>query len=168
MRASEGHSRSVESRHKDKSGHGNNASQEGALTSWRAQKQGQVRTRKECEPGRDTHILESPDTKTSQDTERMRASEGYSPTGEPRHKDKSEHGKNASQRGALTNWWAQIQRQVRTWKECEPTRGTHVLKSTDTETSQDVERTRASKGNSQTGEIRYRDKSGQKIMRASE
>src|SRR5437879_5034517 len=142
MRASEGHSRPGEPRHRDKLGHRKNMSQRGALTSWRAQTQRQVRTRKECEQARGTHVLESPDTETSQDTERMRASEGHSRPGEPRHRDKSGHGRNASQRGALTNWRAQTQRQVRTRKECEPARGTHVLESLDTETSQDTERMR--------------------------
>ena len=72
MRASaEGHSHPGEPRHRDKSGHGNNVSQQGVLTSWRAQTQRQVRTRKECGPAEGTHKLESTDTKMSQDMERM-------------------------------------------------------------------------------------------------
>jgi hypothetical protein len=136
------------------------ATGKGVLTNWRAQIGRQVRTRNKCERARGTHVLESPDAETSQDTERMRASEGHSRPGEPRHRDKSEHGNNASQRGALTSWRAQTQRQVRTRKQCEPARGTHALESPDTETSQDTETMRASEGHSPTEEPRHRDKSG--------
>src|SRR6267142_1410159 len=69
IRASEGHSHSGERRRTDKSGHGRNLSKQGALTSWRAQMDGQVRTRKESEQARGTHKLESADRRTSQDTE---------------------------------------------------------------------------------------------------
>ena len=66
-------------------------SQQGALTNWRAQTERQVRTQKECEPARGTHRLESPDRETSQDTERLQASKGHSPSGEPRQRAKSRH-----------------------------------------------------------------------------
>jgi len=163
MWAREGHSPTGEPRHRDKSDHGKNVSQRGVLTSWRAQTEGRVRTRKECEPLRGTHQLESTDGETSQDTEEMQASEGHSHSGEPIQRDKSGHGKNVSQRGvltswtaqterrvrtgknasrrgALTSWRAQVERQVRIRKEWEPVRGTHVLESPDGETSQDTER----------------------------
>ena len=168
MRASEGHSRPREPRHKDKSGHGKNASQRGALTNWRAQKQRQVRTRKECDPARGTHQLESPDIETSQDAEGMRASEGHSQTGEYRHRDKLGHENNASQRGALTSWRAKTQRQVRTRKECEPARGTHSLDSPDTETCQETERMRAREEYSLSGEPGHRTCQDTKRMRTSE
>ena len=67
-----------------------------SLTNWRVQKKRQVKMGKECEPVRGTHFLKSPDTETSQDVEIMRASEGYSLSGEPRHKEKSGHETNAS------------------------------------------------------------------------
>ena len=137
MRASKGHSPTGEPRHSDISGHKKKASQRGG-----------------------THILESPETETSQDTGRMRASKGHSLSRKPRQRDKSEHRRNASQQGALTSWRTQTQRQVRTWKECEPARGTHVLESPDTETCQDTERMQASEGHSHPGEPRYKDKSG--------
>jgi len=145
----------------------------------------QVRTQKKCKLTMGTHQLESPDRETSQDMERMQASEGHSRSREPDRetnqdmpverlqasksthqlspdRDKSGHGKNASQQGDLTFWRAQIERQVRKWKECEPARGTYMLESPDGETSQDTERVQASKGHwhSQTGEPRQRDKSG--------
>src|SRR5579863_7245980 len=110
MQASEGSSQTGEPRQRDKSGHGKNTSQRGALTDWRAQMERQVRTRKECEPVRGTHGLESPDGEASQDTEGMRASEGHSLPGEPRRRHKSGHGKNASRKGALTSWRAQTER----------------------------------------------------------
>ena len=130
------------------------------LTSLRARKQRQVRTRKECEPARGTHHLEGPDTKTFQDTERIRASEGHSQTGEPRNRNNSGHRKDENQQGALTFWKAQIQKQVRTQNECEPGRGTHVLENPGTETNQNTERMQASKGHSRPGEPRQGDISG--------
>src|SRR6266850_2096719 len=119
IRASKGHSRPGKHRRMDKSGHGRNTSKRGALTYWRVQTDGQVRTRKESEQARGTHFLESADGWTSQDMEGIRASEGHSRTGERRQTDKSGHGRNPSERGALTNWRAQMDRQVRTRKESE-------------------------------------------------
>jgi hypothetical protein len=139
IRASEGHSLSGERRPRDKSGHGMNPTNRGALTLWRAQTAGQVRTRKESEQTRGTHILESADRGTSQDTRRIRASDGHSLSGERRPRDKSGHGKNPSERRALTNWRAQTEGQVRTRKESERPRGTHFLESADRGTSQDAE-----------------------------
>src|SRR6266850_417191 len=71
----EGHSRPGECRQTDKSGHRKNSTERGALTSWRAQMDGRVRTRKESNRARGTHILESADRQTSQAMERNRPSE---------------------------------------------------------------------------------------------
>jgi hypothetical protein len=102
----------------------------------------QVRTRKYCRPSSGTHFLESPDGETSQGTERMRTSEGHSRTGEPRQRDRSGHRNNVSQRGALTYWRAQTERQVRHEGHEEPksARGTHLLENQDGETSQGTDR----------------------------
>jgi len=81
----------------DKSGHGRNLSKRGALTNWRAQTDGQVRTQKESEQVRGTHFLESTDGRTSQDTEGIQVSEGHSLPGERRRTDKSGHGRNPSE-----------------------------------------------------------------------
>jgi hypothetical protein len=53
-------------------------SKSGALTFWRAQVEEQMRTQKESEQARGTHGLESTEGGTNEDTERKRASEGYS------------------------------------------------------------------------------------------
>jgi len=121
---------------------------------------GQVRTQKEFEQERNTHSLKSVDRQTSQDMERIQASEGHSPTGEQRWTDKSEHGKNPTEQGALTNWRVQMDGQVSTQKESKQVRGTHSLKNADRQTSQDMERIEASEGHSQTREHRWMDKSG--------
>ena len=92
MRARKGHSLPGEPRQRDKSG------------------------KKGCKQARGTYVLESPDGETSHDTERMRAS------GPPRCRDKSGYGKDVSRQAVLTSWRAQTERQVRTRKECEPTR----------------------------------------------
>jgi hypothetical protein len=72
---SEGHSRTEQRRARDKLGHGMIPREPGALTSWRAQAEGQVRTWKEFERARVTHFLESTDRGRSQDAERFRVSE---------------------------------------------------------------------------------------------
>ena len=159
-RATEGHSRPGECRSMDKSGHRKEQSDRGALTSWRVQIDGQVRTQKGTERPRGTHILESADRWTSQDTERNRATEGHSQTGECRLMDKSGHGKEQSDRGALTTWRVQIDGQVRTRKGTEGPGGTHQLESADRWTSQDTERNRATEGHSLSGECRSMDKLG--------
>src|SRR6267142_804173 len=77
-------------------------SDRGALTSWRVQTDRQVRTQKEFDRARGTHQLESTDARTSQDKS-IRPSEGHSRTGEHRWMDESGHGENLTERGALTS-----------------------------------------------------------------
>ena len=103
----------LEHRQMDKSGHRKNLTEQGALTNW------------------------STDRWISQDTERIRLSEGHSLSGERRWTDKSGHGKNPTERGALTFWRAQTDGQVRTRKESNRVRGTHRLESA---VGQDTER----------------------------
>ena len=45
------------------------ATEQGALTSWRSRRVGQFRTREENDRARGTHFLETPSGGTSQDTE---------------------------------------------------------------------------------------------------
>jgi hypothetical protein len=55
---------------------------------------------------------------------------------------------------------------MRTQKESEQARGTHVLESAEGWTSEDTERNRASEGHSRPGECIGRDKQDPKGMRA--
>src|SRR6266850_805142 len=83
IQPSKGHSPTGECRQMDKSGvsgHGKNTTKQGALTNWRVQTDGQVRTWKKS-------VL----------------SKGHSQTGGHRWMDKSRHGKNPTKQGALTN-----------------------------------------------------------------
>ena len=121
---SEGHSLSRDGIGRDKSGHGKNPTRRGALTLWR-----QVRTRKESDRARGTHILESASGGTSQDTERIRLSEGHLPTGDGVERDESGHGKNPTKRGVLTSWRRHREGQVRTRKESNRATGTHQLET---------------------------------------
>ena len=50
-----------------------------------------------------TDILETASGRTSQDTERIRLSEGHSHPGDGIGRDKSAHGKNPTERGVLTS-----------------------------------------------------------------
>src|SRR6266850_687337 len=164
IQASKGHSLAGEHRQMDKSRHEINLSKQGALTDWRVQMDRQVRTWKESKQVNGTHQLKSADGWTSQDTERIWASNGHSLAGECKQMDKLGHRKNPRKQGALTNWRAQMDRHVRTqkeskqargslarecrqtdspvrtWKESKQVRGTHKLESTDGQTSQDTER----------------------------
>ena len=69
----------------------------------------------------------------------MKVSKECSRPGEPRRREKSGHGKNANKQGALTFWRVQMERQVRTLRECESARGTHHLESPDRGTRQGAE-----------------------------
>ena len=115
--ASEGYSPTIEYRWVDKLGHKKNTSKQGALTNWRAQMDGQVRTWLESEQVKDTHFLESTEEWTSKDTKRIWASEGHLLPKEHRWMNKLGHGINLNKQGALTNWRVQMNRQLRTWKE---------------------------------------------------
>ena len=58
-RLSEGHSRTGDSRGRDLSGHGKKSADRVALTSWRRQREGLVRTWNVIHQERDTHSLET-------------------------------------------------------------------------------------------------------------
>src|SRR5580698_8952011 len=94
IRPSEAHSPTGDRIRRDKSGHGKNPTERGALTSWRPHREGQVRTQKESDRARRTHVLETASGGTSQDTERVRVSEEHSRTGDRIGRDKSGHRKN--------------------------------------------------------------------------
>jgi hypothetical protein len=104
MLASEGHSRSVERRARDC-----------------------VRIAKESQPARNTHELSGAERGTDQDSERKPASGGDSLPVERRARDWSGQRKKVNLRGALTLCRAQSEELVRTAKECQLARDTHVL-----------------------------------------
>jgi len=88
----------------DKSGHRKNATKQRALTNWRWQTEGQVRTWKETDQARGTHFLEMAEGWTSQDTERKQLSKGHSPAGDSRGRDKLVYRKKVTEQEALTSW----------------------------------------------------------------
>ena len=67
---SKAHSLPGDGRGRDKSGQGKKVTKQGTLTSWRWQREGQVRTRKESDQARCTHKLEMGEGGTSQNKER--------------------------------------------------------------------------------------------------
>ena len=137
-----------------------NPTEQGALTSWRPDRGDQVKTKKETERARGTHTLEARSGETSEDTQRNRPIEEHSPTGDHIGRDKSGHGKNPTERGALTNWRPHREGRVRR-KETGRARGTHQLETTLQGTSQDMRRNQPSKGHSHSRERIGRNKSGQ-------
>ena len=78
------------------------ATERGVLTPWRQQREGQVTIWKDVSRERDTHILETAEGGTGQETERMRPSEGHSLSGDRIGTEKSGHNKKATKRGVLT------------------------------------------------------------------
>ena len=73
--ATKGHSLPGEVRGQDQSGHGKKVSQQEALTLWRGQRLGLVRTKK-TNLARGTHKLGRLEVRTGQKTKRKRASKG--------------------------------------------------------------------------------------------
>jgi len=88
-----------------------------ALTDWRWQREGQVRTWKQSDQARGTHRLEIAEGGISQDMERKQPSKGHSQTGDGRGRDKSGHRKKVTKKGALTSWRGQWDGKVSTWEE---------------------------------------------------
>ena len=67
---SKGHSLPRHSRGRDNLGHRKEVTELGALTNWRQQREGQVRTQKGADRVRGTHFLETAEGGTSQDTKK--------------------------------------------------------------------------------------------------
>ena len=99
-----------------KLGYRGKLTEQGALTSWRPQREGQVRAQKErdWEMG---HTLPGDRRGKSHDMERNQLSKERSLPGDHRGGDKSGHGKKTTEQGALTSWRPQREGQVRTQKE---------------------------------------------------
>ena len=104
IRLGEGHSHPGDDIGRDKSGHGKNQTERGVLTNWGRHREEQVRTRKESDRARGTYELETSSEGTSQDTERIRLSEGHSHPGECHREGQVRTRKNQTERGALTSW----------------------------------------------------------------
>ena len=118
------------------SGHRNNPTDRGTLTSWRRKTEGLVRTQKESDRPRHTHSLETANRGTCQDTERIRPTKAHSHPGDGRQKrDLSGHRKNPIDRGSLTDWRRQTEGLVSTLKESDRPRPTHSLKTADMDLS---------------------------------
>ena len=131
IRPTEAHSPTGDGRQSDLSGHQKNPTNRGPRTNWRRQTERLVSTPKESHRLRPTHILETVNRGTCQDTETIRPTEAHSQTGDGRQRNLSGHRNNPTDRGPLTNWRRQTERLVRTPKEsCRP-RPTHILETAD-------------------------------------
>ena len=144
-------------RGRDLSGHGRKSTKRGALTLWRRQREGIVRTQKETNQARSTRFLDTAEEGACQVTERNRLSDAHSQTGDSKRKDLSGHGKKLAKQGALTPWGWQREGLVRARKETNRARGTHFLETAEGVTCQDMEINRPSKGHSLPGDNRGSD-----------
>ena len=160
IRQTEAHSHPGDGRWRDMSGHRNNLTNRGPLTSWRRQTEGLVRTLKQSDQPRPTHFLGTADRGTCQDTETIRPTEAHSLPGDGRQSDLSGHQNNPTNRGPLTNWRRQTEGHVRTPKESDRPRPTHQLESADRATCQDTETIRPTEAHSPTANGRQSDLSG--------
>jgi hypothetical protein len=95
--------------------HGKKGIERGALTLWRQQRKGLVRTQKDTDRARGTHFLEMEDEGPCQDIElaRTRQSERHSLSGDDRGMGFSGLGKKIDERRALTTWRWQREGYVR-------------------------------------------------------
>ena len=116
-----------------------------------------LRSRKDTDRARRTHILETAEGRTCQDTKRNRTREAYSRSGDGRGRDLSGHGKKQTKLGALTFWRWQRVGLVRTRKETHRAGCTHQLEMAEGGTCQDTKRNRLSKVHSRPGDNRWRD-----------
>ena len=91
---------------------------------------------------RRTHVLETVERGTCQDTERYQPSKAHSPTGDGRGRDFSGHGRKQTEQGTLTLCRRQMEGIIRTQKETDRARHTHFLEKAEGETCQDTERNR--------------------------
>jgi hypothetical protein len=129
-KASEGHSHAAGQRGIGWSGHGKEACERRALTSWRTQSDGRVRTWKGGKRARGTHFLESVENGL------VRTWKG------------SERAKGTHELESADGWTSRDMERKRASK------GTHILQSIEGWTSQDMERKRASEGYSHAAERR--------------
>ena len=98
-RPTEAYSPTRDGRGRDLSGHRKKPTNRGALTFWRRQREGPVRTRKKTDRPRRTHILilETAEGGICQDTERNRPTETHSLSKAGRGRDSSGHGKKTTE-----------------------------------------------------------------------
>ena len=108
------HSLSGDGKWRGSSGHRKKLNERGTLTFWRRQREGVVRTRKQTDRPRCTHVLNMLEGGTCQDNERNRLIEVHSRPGEGRGRDLSGHGNKPTDQGALTSWRRYRERFVRT------------------------------------------------------
>ena len=85
-------------------------------------------------------------------TDRIRPIDTHSPPGDDRRTRLSKHGKNPTDRRALTSWRRQREALVRTWKESDRMTGTHQLETEKGGTCQDTKGNRQTDADSQTGD----------------
>jgi hypothetical protein len=142
------------------SGHGKKSTEHGALTSWKRPREGLFRTQKETDSARGTHVLETSEGGTCQETEKNRQSEGHSLAKDSRGRNLSGHGKKYTEEGALTSWRQQRDGLVRTQKEIDQARCTYLLETEGGGTCQDTERNRLSLAHSRSRDRKGRDLSG--------
>ena len=133
--STEAHSHPGDSRERDLSRHRKKPTDRGALTNWRRQTEGLVRTRKATDRPRRTHFLEAAEGGTCQDSKRNRSTEAHSQTGDGRGRNLLGLGKKPTDRGALTTWRQQMEGLVRTRKETDRPRRTHQLEAAERDLS---------------------------------
>ena len=159
-RPSQAHSPTGDDIERDSSGHRKKPTDRGALTLWRWHREGLVRTQRETDRSRRTHILEMASGGTRQDTERNRPVKAHSHPGDSIGRNSSGHRKKPTEQGALTFWKRHREGLIRTQKETDRARRTHQLEMASRGTRQDTEINRPSQAHSPTGGGIKRDSSG--------
>ena len=151
-RPTEAHSLSGDGRGRDLSGDGKKPAEQGALTSWRRQGEGLVRTRKETNRAKHTHFLERVERGTCQEMKKKPTIEVHSLPEDSIGRNLSRHGYKPTDRGTLTIWRRQGEGLVRRWKETGRPRRTHILETAGGGTCRDMERNRPTGAHSHSGD----------------
>ena len=182
-RPTESHPHPGDGRGRDLSGHRKKSLERGALTSWRRQREGLVKTQKDTDRAMRTHQLEMAEGGTCQDSQKDQSSDAHSLPGDGRgrdlsghrkiptergtltfcrwqRRDLSGHRKISTERGTLTSWRQQREGLVRTQKDTDRPRHTHFLEMVEGGTCQGAERNQPSEAHSLSGDGRGRDLSG--------
>ena len=136
------------------SGHARKPTDQGALTLWRRQREGHVRTHKETDRPKRTHFLETAEGGTCQDTQGNQLTEAHSRPGDGRGRHLSGHTRKPTDRGSLTSWRRQREALVRTCKETDRPRRTHKLETAEGGTCQGTQENRPTEAHSRPGDGR--------------
>ena len=122
------------------SGHRKKLTKQQALTNWRPQREGLVRTWKESNQAMGTYKLEITEGEACQEMERKLTKQWALTSYRPQREGLVRTQKKATKQWVLTSWRPQGEGLVRPQNKSDQVMGTHKLETPEGETCQDTER----------------------------